>query len=136
MDQDNGNGKLAYESGDAINPILDDVTAEAQFAGHFGSGSQDSPERRLMLAMLSDAIACVRQAKWSKDSAEALDWILEDEKDASGRLCSFENVCDTLGLEPSSVRRKVLERLAWSSSVPIPVLSRTKKKIIPIRVAA
>jgi len=133
MDRNHDFERFAYEPEEANTPILDDVTAEAQYTGHTGSGSDDSSEMRLMLAILSDAVSCVRQTKWSRASAEALEWILEE---ASDRFCSFDDVCETLGLDPSCVRRKVLESIERSSSVAIPVLSHTRKRIIPIRVAA
>jgi len=133
MDHGFGGEKAGYEAGEIGNPILDDITAGARYGSQVGANSDACPEKRLMLAILSDAIDCLRRGLRSSESAEALDWILDQDSD---RLCSFGSVCDTLGLEPSSVRSKVLESVAWSSSVAIPVLARTRKQRISIRVAA
>lgn len=123
---------LSNESDGAPSPILDDVTAEDQYAAHVGSAA-DSPERRLLAAILSDALSCMRAARRSRETAEALEWILES---APERFCSFENICESLELDPQYIRRKVLEGVSWTSSLSIPVSVRRKRQSIPVQVAA
>jgi hypothetical protein len=118
----------------SINPVQDDVTAQAQYADSVGRTRGESAEKRLLLAMLTDAVACVRQAKWSRDSSEALEWILESGNEC---LCSFDTVCELLGLDPTYVRRGVLESIGDKISIPIPFTAmKGMRKYIPIRVAA
>jgi len=118
----------------SISPVQDDVTAQAQYADSVGRSGGDSAEKRLLRAMLTDAVACVRQTKWSRDSSAALEWILES---GNERLCSFENICELLGLDPTYVRRGVLDSIGDKISISIPVTAKKgMRKYIPIRVAA
>lgn len=65
------------------------------------------PEKKLLLAVLEDAIACFQKYIFSKDGKgrvlfqEAEDWILEEDTDW---LFSFANVCEMLGFDPSYLR--------------------------------
>ncbi len=68
-------------------------------------------EKRLMLAILEDAIACFQKYIFARDGRgkgifrEAEDWILEENSD---RLFSFENICEVLGFNPKYVRKGLL----------------------------
>jgi hypothetical protein len=65
-------------------------------------------EERLMLAVLQDAVKCFQehvlaQHLWEKKLfREAEEWILEKNSDW---LFSFENICETLQLNPDYIRR-------------------------------
>ncbi|MEX0801889.1 MAG: hypothetical protein WD688_00955 [Candidatus Binatia bacterium] len=65
------------------------------------------PEKKLLLAVLEDAIACFQKYVFTKDGKgkvlfqEAEEWILEEDTDW---LFSFANVCEMLGFEPSYLR--------------------------------
>ncbi|MPZ74990.1 MAG: hypothetical protein GEU77_00495 [Deltaproteobacteria bacterium] len=65
------------------------------------------PEKKLLLAVLEDAIACFQKYVFAKDGKgkilfqEAEEWILEENTDW---LFSFANVCEMLGFEPSYLR--------------------------------
>jgi hypothetical protein len=72
--------------------------------------AKDTALRRLMLAVLADAIGCL-QAHFSKPSRtnetrfqEAEEWIASD---ADGAF-SFNTVCEGLGLDANSLRKKLL----------------------------
>lgn len=89
---------------------VDPIIAESLF----GSGARNGPaaaERELMLAVLSDAIECFwKYQKSAKRSGirlyqDAKAWIFA-EKDSLP--FSFKNVCETLDLDPSYVRRGIL----------------------------
>jgi hypothetical protein len=64
------------------------------------------PERRLMLAVLCDAIICFQKGKSSnpRDRAygEAKEWLFNDGLDWA---FSFGRICDALGLDPDYLRR-------------------------------
>jgi hypothetical protein len=65
------------------------------------------PEKKLLLAVLEDAIACFQKYLFAKDGKgrvlflEAEEWILDRDTDW---LFSFANVCEMLGFEPSYLR--------------------------------
>ena len=80
----------------------------------FGSSARNGPagaERELMLAVLSDAIECYwKHQKSAKRSAirlyqDAKKWIFADDDSLP---FSFKDVCETLELEPSYIRRGIL----------------------------
>src|SRR5437773_7888821 len=70
------------------------------------------PEKKLMLAVLEDAIACYQKYILARDGKgkilfqETEEWVLDGNGDW---LFSFANVCDTLGFDPDYVRRGLLE---------------------------
>ena len=68
-------------------------------------------EEKLMLAVLQDAVECFQenvlsQQPWEKQLfQEAEDWILAKNSDW---FFSFENICETLQLDPGYIRRGLL----------------------------
>ena len=61
-----------------------------------------SPEHRLMIAVLRDAINCLLKDQGNgRTSREAQQWIMGPDVDWP---FSFENVCDVLGLDPGCLR--------------------------------
>jgi hypothetical protein len=64
------------------------------------------PIRRLMLAMLRDALECIagRAGGTGNPAREALDWI-EDTNDRE--IFSFYSVCDSLKINPEAVRESL-----------------------------
>jgi hypothetical protein len=68
----------------------------------------DQPERRLMLAVLSDAIVALQRRRPRvpyRGRGEAERWVLSDDRRWP---CSFVNVCEALNLAPEPLRRAVL----------------------------
>jgi hypothetical protein len=69
------------------------------------------PEKCLMLALLEDAVTCFKKNLFARSAPakelfhEAEDWILEEQ---STDLFSFNNVCESFGLEPVSMRQELL----------------------------
>jgi len=69
------------------------------------------PEKSLMLGVLEDAVACFQKyidAKRPREKTQFQDteeWIFEKD---SRWLFSFENVCETLGLDPNYLRKGLL----------------------------
>lgn len=69
------------------------------------------PEKRLMLAILKDAVSTFQadlftaNVKSSRRYEQAKDWITETDGDW---VFSFENICEHLGLNPAYVRNGLL----------------------------
>jgi hypothetical protein len=74
-------------------------------------------EERLMLAVLQDAVECFQanalsEQPWEKKLfQEAETWILEKNTDWP---FSFENICETLQLNPDFIRRGLI---VWKESI-------------------
>lgn len=72
-------------------------------------------EQGLMLAILEDGVSCFLGYMSAKDErgkkifAEAEAWILERD---SEWLFSFENICETLGIDPDFLREGLIKRKA------------------------
>jgi len=69
-------------------------------------------EHKLMLAVLDDAVSCFQKyftaqnKKGTRLFHEAEEWILQQGK--SNWLCSFDNICETLDLNPRYIREGLL----------------------------
>ena len=65
------------------------------------------PERNLLLAVLTDAIvryqalATASKGSRRRDLSEAARWLLSNDRQGP---CSFVNVCEALGIEPTALR--------------------------------
>jgi hypothetical protein len=82
----------------------------AQFYGPRRQASDLRPVRRLLIAMLVDAIRCFQtsfgatQSEKRLEFAEARGWIFSDENDGP---FSFRTVCEALDLEPKTIRKSL-----------------------------
>ena len=83
---------------------------QARHAPCFPSMSQESGERRLMLAVLEDAIRALLLAKRAAVPAKRLRhdlaWI---QSTAQNEPFAFESICDALGFDSGYLRRRLLE---------------------------
>jgi hypothetical protein len=89
-----------------------------QFYGARRGAATIEPLRRLMVAMLVDAVRCfqtkfgARQPATRQEFAEVRSWIFSDEEGTF----SFKAVCDALEIDPKVIRRGLVrwmeERLA------------------------
>ncbi len=93
----------------------------------------DVPEKRLMFAVLLDAVIHL-QRRDSRGAAEAVEWIRGE---GDGSVFSFQNICESLGLEPTGLARALL---AWHYGprttrlgVPARQLRTAHPKIRPLR---
>jgi hypothetical protein len=89
-----------------------EVLLPVQFHDRPNSASTGEPLRRLMVAMLVDAIRCVqtkfdaRQPSRRQDYGNARSWIFSsDEKP----VFSFKAVCDALDIDASVVRKYLVQ---------------------------
>ena len=83
-------------------------------------GVQEIPEtgeKRLMRAILNDAIDCVLSSKDIADHVRktALKWIVSCDKEEW--IFSFENICRELGLDASRLRSGILQKNANCAGV-------------------
>jgi hypothetical protein len=85
-------------------------TASSEFIGtqwDFDSGLQNQPEKRLMLAILLDAVECFQKyAPLDRRKPDRLfkateEWIFEDDYKWP---FSFLNICDAVGIDPRYLR--------------------------------
>ena len=102
-------------------------------------------EKRLMLAVLEDAVSCFQKYAGSERGRrkrlfdEASEWIFDED---SNWVFSFEAICDALGISAPFLRGGLLrwkERQLGSPGTPIPKFSRVRlraarrHKILPFR---
>lgn len=85
-----------------------DALLPAQFYAAFRGGSGVRGEKRLMLAVLEDALDCFQKYAVSRDGhgqqlfEEANAWIASADR---GWFFSYENICETLEINPEYLRR-------------------------------
>lgn len=90
-----------------------DVFLPSQFYGAGGLSRQLEGEKRLMIAILKDAVECLDKYRGAKSSSgrshyqNALEWIQDPGTDW---LFSFINICDLLGFDPDYMREVLLKR--------------------------
>jgi hypothetical protein len=88
-----------------------DTILSAQYFDNFRRKTVLEPEKRLMLALLEDAIHCFRDnllpqtARKKKLFDETEAWILEKDGDW---VFSFDQVCEALGFTPEYMRQGLL----------------------------
>jgi hypothetical protein len=90
-----------------------DVFLPSQFYGTSGLSRQVEGEKRLMIAILKDAVECLDKYRGSGNSTgrgqyqNALEWVQDG---GTEWLFSFTNICDLLGFDPSYLRQVLLKR--------------------------
>lgn len=103
-----------------------DTILPFQFYGKGRLSGQMEGQRRLMLAILQDAVECLEKYRTSKNSIhrelyqDAFQWVKDDSADW---LFCFNNVCDFLGFDPEYVRQSLVDResrFVRSSSLKTP----------------
>ena len=112
-------GSSLYEARQAFNMDVriaslfePDTLLSAQYFGNLRRKTLLEPEKRLMLAILEDAINCYQDnllAKRGREGrlfTEAEEWILEK---GSDWIFSFKSICETLGFNPEYVRQGLLQ---------------------------
>jgi hypothetical protein len=93
-----------------------DILLAAQYFERFQKKAHLDPEKKLMLAVLEDAIFCFQKYILSREPRgmalfrEAEKWILDEENDC---IYSFWNSCEVLGLDSHYLRSGLLR---WKES--------------------
>lgn len=89
-----------------------DTVLPAQYLDTVRRKTHMEPEKKLMLSVLEDAVACYQKYVSARDARatsllqEAEQWILEESSDW---LFSFDNICESLGLNPKYIRGGLLQ---------------------------
>lgn len=92
-------------SGSLLQP---DVVLPAQFFLNVHGKTVDGGERRLILAILEDAVACFQKYLFARDNKgrrlfrEAEGWMMTRDKQSP---YSFENICEFLSLDADHLRQ-------------------------------
>ncbi len=90
-----------------------DIFLPSQFYGSGALSRKLEGEKRLMIAVLKDAVECLEKYRASPSSAgqsqyqNALEWVEDSSNDW---LFSFNNICDLLGFDPDYLREVLLKR--------------------------
>lgn len=114
LDQNSSTGnEAALVSDDKIASIFQtDALLSEQYFDTYRRNTHLEPEKRLMLAILEDAINCYqdnyvsRTGKKKRFFDEVREWIVSMDGDW---VFSFEQVCDALGLNAAYIRRGLLQ---------------------------
>jgi hypothetical protein len=103
----------------------------AQFFAALRQKESAQGERRLMMAILEDAVECFQKYFWATDSrsrqirADAEQWLLSDD---TSWIFSFVNICDTLGIHPLFLRRGLTQWQAQQLATGRSELTRPRTK--------
>jgi hypothetical protein len=99
---------------DFLAKILEpDIFLPAQFYGTAGLSRQLEGEKRLMIAIMKDAVECLDKYRGARSSLgrsqyeNALEWVQDK---GTEWLFSFTNICDLLGFDPDYLREVLLKR--------------------------
>ena len=90
-----------------------DIFLPSQFYGAGGLSRKLEGEKRLMIAVLKDAVECLEKYRGSRNSVarsnyeNAIEWVMDNGTDW---LFSFTNICDLLGFDPQYLRDVLLKR--------------------------
>ncbi|MEB2283687.1 MAG: hypothetical protein B6D46_15575 [Polyangiaceae bacterium UTPRO1] len=110
-----------------------DVLLPEQYFDRLAVRSSDTPERRLLFAVLLDAVIQLQRRNTST-AAEAERWIRNESRPELP--FSFRNVCEALGVEPGYLRRGLL---AWRRSelgampgIPVRQLRTSHRRVTPL----
>jgi hypothetical protein len=104
---------MSYENGlsmeERVTSLFQpDTLLQDQYLDTYRRKLHLEPEKKLMLAVLEDAIACFQKYHSARDGKgkvlfqDAEDWIMDENGDWP---FSFANVCETLGFDPAYLRQ-------------------------------
>src|SRR5262245_60317480 len=106
-----------HDTGKLFEP---DTLLPTQFYAMFKNSQYREPERRLMVAILEDAVSCLSadqrrcNLKQRKQYEEAKSWITADEE--SEWIFSFKNIWDVLGMNPGYLRHGLIRHRTGSGN--------------------
>ena len=90
-----------------------DIFLPSQFYGAGGLSRKLEGEKRLMIAILKDAVECLEKYRGARSGTgriqyqNAIEWV---EDTGTDWLFSFTNICDLLGFDPHYMRETLLKR--------------------------
>ena len=104
-----GGGFMLEEMASMFQP---DSLLPVQYFENFRRKVQTEPEKRLLLAVLEDALACYQKHFSSRGGRgmrlfrETEEWIFRED---STRPFSFTNICEVVGFDPQYIRSGLLK---------------------------
>jgi hypothetical protein len=114
--------------------FVPDALLPEQYFDRLAARASDAPEKRLMFAVLLDAVIHL-QRRNTRGAIEAEQWIRSTDDDDSP--FAFRNICEALGIESTYLGRGLL---SWCISpvkvplgVPVRQLRTSRRKITPLR---
>lgn len=128
---------MSTKAAEAVRPLFDvsvpDALLPEQYFDRLAARTSDTPERRLLFAVLLDAVIQLQRRNTS-GSSEAERWIRNEAE--SDSPFAFRNVCEALGIEPGYLARGLLSwRRTLVGNVPgIPVrqLRTSHRRVTPL----
>jgi hypothetical protein len=98
---------------DTLDLFQEDASLPAQYWETFARKRDLEPEKRLLLAVLDEAIRCYRSQIFigGRRFTEVQSWLFSEDIDDT---FSFRNICDVLNLSPSRIRQSLR---TWKPSV-------------------
>ena len=118
----------SHDTGRLFEP---DTILPTQFYAMFKNSQSREPERRLMVAILEDAVSCLltdlqgSNLRQRKQYEEAKAWVTTDEE--SEWIFSFNNICEVLGMDPSYLRRGLIRSKTSSPMRSNSVIAMTRR---------
>ncbi len=118
-----------YVPTDAYTHLLQpDTLLPSQYHAALRRKSIQEPERRLVIAILEDAVDCYTKHAFARDKRsqqlfqDAEEWILDEDRTWP---FAFGNVCDYVGIEPEYLRRGLL---TWRERAQL----KAAAKVVPL----
>ncbi|MCC6849350.1 MAG: hypothetical protein IT294_12685 [Deltaproteobacteria bacterium] len=112
---------------------MPDAILPEQYFDRLAARTSDTPERRLLFAVLLDAVIQLQRRNTS-GSAEAERWIRNESR--SDFPFSFRNVCDALGIEPGYLQRGLLSwrrsQVGTMPGIPVRQLRTSHRRVTPL----
>ena len=119
----------SHDTGRLFEP---DTILPTQFYALFKNSQYREPERRLMVAILEDAVSCLStdrhgsNLRQRKQYEEAKAWVTTDEE--TEWIFSFKNICEVLGMDPSYLRRGLIRSKTNSPVRVNSVIAMTRRR--------
>ena len=111
-----------------------DAILPEQYFDRLAARASDTPERRLMFAVLLDAVIHL-QRRNTPACSEAERWIRND--GAEDFPFSFRNVCEALGIDATYLKRGLLawrhQNAGMPLGVPVRQLRTSHRRVTPIK---
>ncbi len=136
------NGGIMFE--EMASMFQPDSLLPVQYFENFRRKVQTEPEKRLLLAVLEDALACYQKHFSSRGGRgmrlfrETEEWIFRED---STRPFSFTNICEVVGFDPQYIRNGLLkwremklEELSRMTFEPLPPKAKRPKLPEPRRI--
>ena len=125
-----GRGRAPLKEASMDSALQSETVMPVQFYGARREGQQVEAVKRLMCAILEDALRCSERNLGAhalvrhREFHEVGNWLFSE---TEGGPFSFENVCDALGVDPKRLRRVILGRRAniLAGGTPSPLSRRS-----------